>query len=107
MSEHPRSSSRRAGELRDSVQRGCARLGRSCNGRPANLLNFHTVISLFRTLTPLVEVRILVPQPVDLSHFSLLFDENIPERFESRFEIFVPLSSFRIALSPSAGSLLR
>jgi hypothetical protein len=60
-----------------------------------------------QTLTPLVEVRILVPQPVDLTYFSLFFDENIPERFEGRFEIFIPLSSFRIAFSPRAGSLLR
>jgi hypothetical protein len=43
-----------------SVVHGSADLA---TGTPAKLLKFHVVISLLRTLTPLVEVRILVPQP--------------------------------------------
>ena len=52
-----------AGDLRGSVLHCCARLSRACNGRLANLLKLQGFLFGLRTLTPLVKVRILVPQP--------------------------------------------
>jgi hypothetical protein len=64
------------GDLWASVLHCYAWLSKTCNGRPANLLKIHTIISLLRPLTPLVEVRILVPQPVDLNHLSSFYNHG-------------------------------
>jgi hypothetical protein len=60
-----------------------------------------------RTLTPLVEVRILVPQPVDVIQLSSFQYQNIVAQLGVQLGVFVLVSSLRMALSPSAGSRLR